>query len=137
MKHEILKFKKGLFDYYRNTVSGNNEITMDQARRKMTRNMLLAAKSDSTEFNSQRYMYGSLHFNVNERGVITWIGNRKFTPQGWELDKEAYVRLSRELGVEDAVSYDGLVMRELKHQLKHKYDWNRRGMVHNKEEAVV
>lgn len=134
---DILQFKKGLFKYYKEQVEGNDSITLEQARKKMTRNMHLAAKADSTGFHSQKYMYGSLHFVVSDRGVITWIKNRQFTPQNWESDKEKYVQLSEELGIEDAETYEGLVMRELKHQLKHKYDWNRRGMLYNKEEVVV
>lgn len=124
----ILQFKKGLFQYYKEQVEGNDEISLEQARKKMTRNMRLATKANSTGFHSQKYMYGSLHFIVSDRGVITWIKNRQYSPQGWSVDKEEYVRSSEELGIEDAETYEGLVMRELKHQLKHKHDWNRRGM---------
>jgi hypothetical protein len=135
MKHEILKFKKGLFDYYKKNVSGNDEITLDQAQRKMTRNMLLAAEADSTKFYGQKYMYGNLHFIVNDRGVITWMKNKQYSPQGWRADKKLYVQLSEELGIEDAETVAGLHMRNLAHGLKHKYNWVKRGMTstNNKE----
>jgi hypothetical protein len=137
MKHEILKFKKGLFDYYKETVSGNKDITLDQAQKKMTRNMLLAAKADSTNFHAQKYMYGNLHFIVNERGVITWMKNKQYAPQGWKSDKKLYVQLSEELGIEDAETVTGLHMRNLTHGLKHKYNWLKRGMTVKKNDLKL
>jgi hypothetical protein len=130
---EILRFKKGLFEYYVKNVAGNDEITRDQAQKKMTRNMHLAAKSNSDKFTHQKYMYGNLHFIINDRGVITWMRNKCYSPEGWKVDKIKYVKLSKELGIEDAESYAGLHMRNMKHRLKHKYNWVKRGMVHKRE----
>ncbi|MGD7046998.1 hypothetical protein FZC83_02035 [Rossellomorea marisflavi] len=126
---EILRFGRGLFDYYREHVNGNEDISYDQARRKMTRNMRLAFKADSEGYRTQKYMYGSLHFCVNERGIITWIRNRQYSPQGFNIDPVRYIEVSKELGIEDAETYDGLMLRDLQNRLKQKHAWNRYGMV--------
>ncbi|MEW5569697.1 hypothetical protein [Rossellomorea marisflavi] len=129
MSYQVLSFAKGLYRYYKEQVNGNEDIPLDQARRKMTRNMLLAHKANSEGYRSQKYMYGSLHFCVNDRGVITWIRNRQYSPQGFSMDHGKYIEVSKDLGIEDVETREGLIMRDLQNRLKQKHDWNRYGMI--------
>ncbi|WJV20785.1 hypothetical protein QU593_10245 [Rossellomorea marisflavi] len=97
MKHKLLKFKKGLYEFYKEEVSGNKNISLDLARKKMTRNMLLSEKANSENHRGQKYKYGSLHFIVNQGGVITWMNNSCFPPRKWSIDKDKYKQLNKEL----------------------------------------
>lgn len=96
---KLLKFTGKTFNYYKNRVAGNKEITYDQAQRKMTRNAILAKKANSTEYESKLYMYGSLWFLVTDDDRIVWMRNNCFKPQGWNIDKETYIKLCKELSI--------------------------------------
>jgi hypothetical protein len=119
MEHQILSFGKGLYKYYKEEVSGNKEITYDQAARKMTRNMLLAKEVKSPKYKYPTYKYGCLWFRVNERGVIFWIMNGR-RPDDWKQDKKGYVQLSKELGIEDAETVVSMTVKRIKCDFKFK-----------------
>jgi len=102
---DLLKVSDNVLDYYRNNVRGNEKITLDQLQRKLTRNMKLAHKEDSAGYRNQMYKYGSLWFTVCSRGKVRWIKNKCNMPVGWMLDKKEYIRLSKELGIEDYNTY--------------------------------
>jgi hypothetical protein len=97
---ELLKLKRKVEEYYRNNVKGNKNISYDQIRRKMTRNMLLAKKEDSTGYPCQMYKYGSLWFLVKD-GKVVWMKNKCKVPEDWVLDKDKYNKLNKELGIEE------------------------------------
>jgi hypothetical protein len=97
---ELLKLKRKVEKYYRNNVRGNKNISYDQIRRKMTRNMLLAKKADSTGYSAQLYQYGSLWFLVKD-GKVVWMRNKCYVPEDWELDKDKYNELNKELGIKE------------------------------------
>jgi hypothetical protein len=99
---KLLKLKRKVEEYYRNNVKGNKDISYDQIRRKMTRNMLLAKKEDSTDYPCQLYKYGSLWFLVKDDKVV-WMRNKCYVPEDWILDKEKYNRLNEELGIKEEV----------------------------------
>lgn len=102
---DLLRVNDKVLDYYRNNVRGNEDITLDQLERKLTRNMKLAYKEDSEGHRNQLYKYGSLWFAVCSRGKVRWIKNKCNKPVGWKLDKKEYIRLSKELGIEDYHTY--------------------------------
>lgn len=104
-KPKFLDFSVGSFDYYQRFVKGNEDISLDQARRKITRNMLLSAayKRDSPNKESPRtwYAYGILHFIVKDN-TVTWIQNHQPIVKGWKLDYDEYKRLSERFGIDEA-----------------------------------
>lgn len=115
---ELLKFKFKVFEYYKENVTGNNEVDYLEARKKMTRNMLLAYKEDSSEHSAQLYKYGSLWFLVDNNKIV-WMRNRCSIPQDWTLDKQRYVELSKELGIGEYENVAELHIKQTKGKLKY------------------
>jgi hypothetical protein len=128
---QLLSFKKGLFEYYQVHVQGNGQITYDQAARKMTRNLQLAEKVDSTGHRGQLYKYGSLHFIVDKENRIVWIKNYCRIPDGWALNKKEYLRLNKQLGIEDDSTMISLRWKELKYKIKRMVRNSKRRLVSN------
>lgn len=100
---ELLTLNANSLDYYRRFVNGNIDIPEDQAKRKMTRNMLLAFpyKKDSDVKKHPRvwYTYGSLRFIV-KNNEVTWIVNHKPVFKAWSKDWDEYNRLNKDLGID-------------------------------------
>ncbi|MED3792448.1 hypothetical protein P4571_08325 [Niallia alba] len=115
---KILQISKNVFDYYRNNVKGNENTSSEQIQRKLTRNMLLAHKVDSTGYHGQMYQYGCLWFVVNKRGKVTWIKNGCFPPTNWKLDTKRYIELNRDLGIKDDITYVELKWKSFKINIK-------------------
>lgn len=105
MKLNILKLPEELFQYYRECTNGNEDITKDQAAKKLTRNVMSAMKvpprneSDRLKGN-QMYYYGNLHIVVkndkivhlhNHRGGIHW--------GGWFPNEDRHKELTKQLGI--------------------------------------
>lgn len=105
---ELIKLNKASLSYYQRFVKGNENITEDQANRKMTRNMLLALpyKRDSDARVSPRvwYSYGCLRFIVKD-GEVIWIQNKLPVMKSWHKDYEKYEILNKKLEIVDDVGY--------------------------------
>lgn len=101
-KVELIKLNKASLSYYQRFVKANENISEDQANRKMTRNMLLAMpyKKDSEAKKNPRvwYSYGCLRFIVKNNEVI-WIQNKLPMMKGWYKDYEKYETLNKELEI--------------------------------------
>jgi hypothetical protein len=107
MKLELLNLTNKAFRYYSKRVKGNEDITYDLARRKLTRNVMLAAEipprdQSDLEKGNKLYHYGNLHILVKGDWVIN-IKNHRNTNSytGWELDRFKYVELTIALGIVD------------------------------------
>jgi hypothetical protein len=105
MKMEIVELTDKVFRYYTKKVKHNKNITYDQARLKLTRNIMLAKKipprdESDIEKGNALYQYGNLLILVRNGTVIhlkNHRGENSYT--GWELDRFKYVDLTRELGI--------------------------------------
>lgn len=118
MTIKLLKFKGDTFHYYKTSIQGNENITYKEACAKMTRNQLLAYKEDSTGRSAQLYKYGCLWFLVDNKDRIVWIQNNRRPAEGWKRDKKEYLRLSKELGIEDGTTMTDLVVKDIKAKVK-------------------
>ena len=100
---ELLNISPEALKYYQEYVKGNKHTTLDQARRKMTRNMMLAAcfkeENKDTEKHRVWYAYGCLRFGV-ENGEVVKMKNWCKVRRGWEMDYEKYEILNKKLGIE-------------------------------------
>lgn len=96
---ELLELTDKVYHYYRKNVKGNINITEDQARRKITRNMHLAFKYKDDGTNKS-YSYGCLRFTV-KNGKVIWIKNWMKKHKVWEMDAKKYTELSKAYGIED------------------------------------
>lgn len=101
---ELIKLNLTCLSYYQRFVKANENISEDQANRKMTRNMMLAMayKRDGEAKKSPRvwYSYGCLRFIV-KNGEVIWIQNKLPMMKGWYKDYEKYAQLNKELGILD------------------------------------
>lgn len=98
---ELLKLSESAFEYYKKNVKGNENITLDMARRKLTRNTLLAAKTSTLADKlklQQEYVYGCLRIVVRF-GTIVKLENHVPQVPGWKVNKKEYIRLSKILGI--------------------------------------
>lgn len=101
---KILTLNRSSFEYYTRKVKGNSEISLDQAARKMTRNKNLSFiyRKDSPEKLNPRtwHAYGALRFMVQNDEVKWMENNCKMFPM-WFNDWDEYLRLSKELEIEE------------------------------------
>ncbi|MFO1442945.1 hypothetical protein KDN24_06905 [Bacillus sp. Bva_UNVM-123] len=104
---KILKLSNAAYHYYRDKVKGNITITKEQAARKLSRNILLAkevklkSKLDRL-LGKKLFHYGNLHITTQWNKVISIKNHRTGKHYGnWKLDKEKYIKLSKELGITD------------------------------------
>ncbi|MCA1021557.1 hypothetical protein [Halobacillus litoralis] len=97
---ELLEFKPGVFEDYQQSVKNAENVSEDQARRKMTRNMLLAHKAKKIEGKDQLYVYGYLWFWV-KGNMIMGVKNGMPPEYGWVKDQKRYEELNKQLGIID------------------------------------
>ena len=144
---KLLELTPASFKYYREQLNNNENDSYDTAKRKMTRNMMLAELAPqeikTKEYSKMRrnmmlaelvpqechsckmFMFGSLHFLVNDELVVK-IMNRKRIPDSWKLNKSEYVRLNKELRIEGKGKTDlhkkdiGYFFKRNKSKLQHK-----------------
>lgn len=99
---EILKMSPHAYEYYKANVRGNEDISYDQACRKMTRNVQLckefAPEQVTKQFRKATYTYGNLKISVRGKKVISLV-NHKGTASKMKIDEKRYIELSRELGI--------------------------------------
>ena len=114
---KLLELTPKTFKYYREKLNGNEKDDYSVAKRKMTRNMMLAQKQPEIELKKgDKYCYGSLHFLVVDNRVV-WIKNRCSKPTGWILDKSEYVELNEKLRI-DGKSKNDLRKKDIKYFFK-------------------
>lgn len=94
---DFLTFNESTLNYYRKSIRGNEDISEDQARRKMTRNMMLAypyrQESRAKKHPRTFYTYGSLRFIVRDNIVISLINHQKVF-KVWKKDWDKYNELN-------------------------------------------
>jgi hypothetical protein len=107
MKLKILKMTDEAFEAYRTQVNGNENITRDQAERKLTRNVMLGMPVPPRNFleawvGNRKYIYGNLHIIV-KRDCITHLFNHKGKNEkcydGWFKDHKKYEMLTKQLEI--------------------------------------
>jgi hypothetical protein len=106
-KVKILKLPYELYEYYKTCVKDNENITRDQAARKLTRNVLLAKEVPQRNTleklkGNKMYHYGSLHIVVR-RGRVVHLHNNKGKQfhEGWVKDEQRYEELTKKLVIVD------------------------------------
>lgn len=104
---QILELDNEMYKYYKLCTRDNENITIDQARRKLTRNYLLGMpvpprnESDRLKGN-QMVFYGNMHMVIRNGKVIhlyNHTGKGKHFG-GWFKDEEKYIELTKKLGIE-------------------------------------
>lgn len=117
MQKQKLALSKGIYHQYTATVNGNENTSHHQAVLKFKRSIQLAHQNERPD-GSIHYKYGSLHFIV-ANGIVVWMRNNCKPEPGWKRDDHLYVKLSEELGIEDALTLCGLKSRSIKCNLKY------------------
>jgi hypothetical protein len=106
-KLKILKLSDEVYEHYKSNIKGNENITKDQAARKLTRNVMLAMEITPRNAldrlkGNKLYYYGNLHILVR-RGKVVHLSNHYGGKHfgGWFKDEKRYVQLTKELGIID------------------------------------
>jgi hypothetical protein len=94
-----LRLGRDVYQYYRDNVKGNKNISKEQARLKLTRNVMLAEEGKH-KGNRKMYMYGNLWMLV-VKDKIVWIKNLKAKNNSFSKDLERYNQINKELGIID------------------------------------
>ncbi|PLS07799.1 hypothetical protein CUU63_10155 [Bacillus halotolerans] len=101
---KILKISPAAIEAYRNDVKRNYDIEEDQARRKLTRNVMLVKEfrpeAIKKGFISKTYSYGNLKIIVRHNTIIK-VRNIKGDPEPWHFPKKRYIELNKLLGIRD------------------------------------
>ena len=85
---KILELGEGVYEYYTKNVKGNGRTSLDQTRRKLTRNTMVAKvlESDGTgSGHKTHYLYGCLEIIVIDN-VVVWLKNNKGGRPEWFND---------------------------------------------------
>lgn len=106
MSVKVYKITRKAYEAYRDTVKGNKNISLDQSRRKLTRNILLAKE---LPYNSlvkklqgyKYFQYGNLFILVRHNRIVHIANVLGSTSSDWHFDKKKYIELSKELGITD------------------------------------
>lgn len=103
-EERLLTINNKSFEYYKKYVKGNKNISYDQARRKMTRNMHLAYQYQTSVTSEGRvikhYTYGNLCFSVIKNEVVS-IDNYRPIHSKWKQDYPKYLALSKRFGIHE------------------------------------
>lgn len=103
---KLLEITNEALSQYREEVNGNKYITLEQAQRKLTRNVKLVRDYAPERVTSKwlglivTYSYGNLDIVV-KRGKVISIVNNKGQQCNWHPNKQEYIRLCKQLGIED------------------------------------
>lgn len=101
-KIKLLELTPRVFETYRKLTANNADITYDMARRKFTRNVLLAHEEynpfNENEDNGTMYKYGYSQMIVRNRTVV-WFKPHGTYPKGWRKDEYKLKELNEILGI--------------------------------------
>ena len=104
---KLLNVKEQALEKYKSQVKGNRNISTEQARRKLTRNVALVKETSRNRIKFTLrgliYKYGNLHITVRF-GTIVDIENHKNYkehPNNWIFPKRRYIELNKQLGIDD------------------------------------
>lgn len=101
---KLLKIPRRIHKQFQRTVNDSKNIELDLLRKKLTRNSFLSHINQNHEGEGVYYMYGNLHFIVNEEGAVIWLKNRQPSPVGWERNDRLYLKLSKRLGIKTDIA---------------------------------
>lgn len=119
MMKNRLRFSRKAYDKYMRTVKDNDGISKEQAELKMTRNMMLAVANERSK-TSTHYKYGGLHFIVSNNQIV-WIQNHCAVEKGWKRNNRLYIKLNKELGIEDDTTLLQLYKKDLTIRFNRKF----------------
>lgn len=97
---KLFSITDNVYSAYKKGVRGNSDTTYDMARRKLTRNILMADDITPKRFSSgyKVYQYGQLRMYVSG-GQIHWLKNNCLTGKKFIKDKQLYDELNIKLGI--------------------------------------
>lgn len=97
-----LTITKEAYEQYGNDIRFNEFTSMDQAARKLTRNVLLSANHvEVTPKGYYRFRYGTMYITVNlDKMQVTSIKARQKKARGWKKDMEKYEEYNRILNIQ-------------------------------------
>jgi hypothetical protein len=105
MKVNRVKLTKEVFIYYRKNVKDNENISYDQATRKLTRNIQLAKEippRDESDImkETKLYQYGNLIILVrNETVIRLWNHKGEIFTNDWIQDDIKYEEFNKKLSI--------------------------------------
>lgn len=111
---KLLDLQPNAYRYYKRNVKGNENISFEDARKKLTRNVELAELLQPTEDQMMQgvemYAYGNLLIKV-ELNKIVWLKNLygKNKRGVWQHSLEKYNELNKKLGIEDDCNIESKV----------------------------
>jgi hypothetical protein len=103
---ELLEIDDEILNYYRICTKNNENISKDQASRKLTRNVLLgmpvAPRNELDRLKGNRMVfYGNLHIVTRNNKVIHLSNHHKSIHYGgWFKDEAKYIELTKKLGID-------------------------------------
>lgn len=95
---ELLNVTPTAFQTYIKTTRGNSGISMLEAQKKLTRNVLLGVRSRETKSGNVWYLYGRLYILVRDNTVIH-VSNHNRIPDEWKEDYTKKHELDKILGL--------------------------------------
>lgn len=107
----LLFMSNVIYERYKQSVRGAEDISIEEARRLMTRNMLLSIRGEKGVCKGTYYMYGRLHFVVDNNRIV-WLKNRMPAPKSWKRNNRRYLKLNERFGIDSEISELGLLVRD-------------------------
>lgn len=96
---KVYKMTKNAYRDYKYGVGGNLDLDIETARRKVSRNIMLAIPEKISKFIT-RYYYGSLHIYVNTSSDLIIKIKNGMTPHDlWEKHRKNHRKTSKLLNI--------------------------------------
>ncbi|WP_137743398.1 hypothetical protein [Robertmurraya siralis] len=104
---KIYKLPEKIYKLYQQQVKGNENITYDQAVKKLCRNIQLVKEKAPERIERKllnvTFKYGNLHITTRLGKIIKLVNHKDYKQYSddWIFPKRRYIELNKELGIED------------------------------------
>lgn len=102
---KLLKVSDKAFKKYKSTVRGNENITYEQAQKKLTRNAVLVKETAPERIKRKwfnvTYSYGNLDIICRFGTVIDIVNHKGVFDSNWKFPRHSYQHLNKVMGIPD------------------------------------
>ena len=96
--YSTFRVSKRVVEDYQSDIRGMENLTRNQIKRKLFRNLLLAHEYDNANHDGRAFSYGNLFMVVKDNKLV-YIENFGAKPREWNKDKVKYKQLNKILGI--------------------------------------
>lgn len=108
----LLTVPMNIYAIYKKEVKGNEDATLLDVEKKLTRNMKLSKITKRGHKRGKYCQYGKLHFIVSSDNVVVWLKNNCPSPEDWNKNVYHYNSLNRMLKITKETNIKNKIKRD-------------------------